>query len=125
MADEGIVPGLVKTRRRMYSPNEKNGVVENTSVRLEDVNDSIKSLKWRMRKHDSDAASIKNQLHASGKTMDDLQVKVNLLQSLTANLYAENQELLTAMKEVRSELSSLAHRECVIHSDNVASIWKS
>ena len=77
-----------------------------------------------MRQYDSDVTYIKDQLLTKDKIIADLQVKLNLLQALTANLYQENQELLSDIKEVRNELSSIKHHECLIHNDTIASIWK-
>ena len=125
MEDDGIHPGIVEKRRKFYSPikadmNMTKDKIDATSAR---VNASILSLNWRINQRDSDTAYIKDELITKGKIIEDLQVKVNLLQTLTSNLYQENQDIVSNMKEIRNELNSIQFRECVIHSDSVASIW--
>ena len=118
---EAIIPGIVESRRKKFTESEKNS---SNRDGISKTDTSLLSLNWHMRQQDSDLAHIKNELIIKGKIIDDLQVKLNLLQTLTANLYEEKEELLSDIKEVRKELNLLKHRECVLHSDSIASIWK-
>ena len=119
MSNDDIFSGIVECRRKIYSPNKEDV----TSIgRCKDVD---VSLNWYIKQCDSDIADLKNQLLMIQKMIDEIQMKFILLHVLVGNLYDEQQEMLTHINEVRNELKSLKLHECVIHSNNTASIWKS
>lgn len=105
--NDTIIPGLVESRRKMFS-----GYAKDTN----EVSDS-RRLDFHVEQQDLDLAHVKSELSRKDKVIEDLQVKTNLLHTLIAELYQE-------LKEVREELNLIKHRECVIHSDSIASIWK-
>ena len=118
---ETIVPGIVESRRKKFSENEKDSSIGD-GLRLSDINPS--PVNCCRQQQECDLAFMKNDLIIKGKTIEGLQIRLNLHQTLIADLYQEKEELLSDIKEVRDELNKLKHRECVLHSDTLASIWK-
>lgn len=116
---ETIVPGIVESRRKRFSENEKDN---RDGFRLSDINPSL--VDCCRQQQECDLAFMKNDLIIKGKAIEGLQIKLNLHQTLIADLYQEKEELLSDIKEVREELNKLKHRECVLHSDTLASIWR-
>ena len=111
MENANIFPGIVESRRKIYSPN-KEGVI------------NAGSWKTLYRQYDSDIARLKEEMKSKETILNDLETKCNLLHSLIGHLYHEKEVLVSEMKEMKDELNSLKHRECVLHSDTIASIWK-
>ena len=125
---DSIMVGIVETRRKMYSPKKEviKSVGERLSLseinrKLKDIESTLMTVNWRLRKHDCDMMNLQNEMLYKEKAIENLMVIVNLLQHLYANLFQEKEELARNIHVVRSELK---RRECVVHSDRIASIWK-
>ena len=121
---DGIMRGIVESRRKMYSPKKDNmhSMREKASQgdiyrKLKDVETTLMTVSWRLQQHDCEMLNKQ-------KAIDDLQVKVYLLQNICVSLYQEKEELTKNVIQLSNELKSMARRECLIHSDKIASIWK-
>ena len=128
MERDVITPGIVQSRRKSFLDleNVRREVKKDCIAgQVKEIESTVLSISWRLREQASSIAVLTNGLLDKDKVISELQEKFVDLQEAFTVLFKQNDDMLKALTDFGHELASIKVRECLLHNDELSSIWKS